>query len=147
MLQVIEAVGVCVDEVAVDPAFPQQQVQDAVEQGDIRARQDAEVQVGQLAGVGAAWVDDDDLHIRPLRFGVFQTAEQHGVCIGHVAANDQHAIALFDVFVTARRRVGTEAAFVANHSRRHAQARIRVDVVGADQCAGELVEGVIVLGQ
>ena len=65
----------------------------------------------------------------------------------HVGADDQYAIALLDVFVIAWRRIGTQAAFVAHHRRAHAQARVAVDIVGADQGAGQLVEGVVVLGQ
>ena len=45
----------------------------------IGAGQDRQVQVGQLAGVGAPRIDDDDLHLRTARLGFFQAAEQYRV--------------------------------------------------------------------
>ncbi|KUR50582.1 hypothetical protein PST407_01351 [Pseudomonas syringae pv. tomato] len=67
--------------------------------------------------------------------------------VSHVAADDHHAVAQLKVLVAARRRIGPQAALVAGHGRRHAQPRVAVDVVGADQRAGQLVERVVVLGQ
>ncbi len=145
--QRIEAFGMGIDEAAVDPAFPHEDMQQALEQRDIGAGQDRQVQVGQLAGVGAAWVDDDDGHLRPLRLCFLQTAEQHRVCVGHVAAGDQQAVGQLDVLVAAGRSVGAQAALVADHCRGHAQPRVGIQVVGADQGAGQFVEGVVVLGQ
>ena len=52
-----------------------------------------------------------------------------------------------EVVVAARRRVGAERRLVAGDRARHAQARVGVDVVGADEALGELVEDVVVLGQ
>ena len=108
---------------------------------------DRQVQVRQFAGVCAARVDHDYLHVRPLAFRFFQPTEQHRVGVSHVAANDQHAVAELNVFVVTRWCVGTQAAFVADHCGRHAQPRIAVDIVGADQCSGQFVECVVVLGQ
>lgn len=122
-------------------------MQDAVEQCDVGAGQQRQVQVGQLAGVGAPRVDHDDADLRPSGLGGFQATEQDRVGEGHVAAGDQHAIGAVEVFVAARRCVGAQAALVADHRRGHAQARIAVDVVGADQSPRQLVEGVVVLGQ
>lgn len=67
--------------------------------------------------------------------------------VGHVTADDHHAVAQLQVFVAAGRGVGAEAALVAHHGGGHAQPRIAVDIIGAHQCPGELVEGVVVLGQ
>ena len=147
LLQRLEAFGMGVDIAAVDPAFPQQDMQDAVKQRHVGAGQDRQVQVGQLAGVGAPRIDDDDLHLGAASLGFFQAAEQHRVGVGHVGAGDQQAVASLDVFVTAGRGVGAEAALVADHRAGHAQARVGVDIVGADQGAGQLVEGVVILGQ
>ena len=55
--------------------------------------------------------------------------------------------AWFDVVVAGRRRVGAQRELVAGHRAAHAQARVAVDVVGADQALGQLVEDVVVLGQ
>ncbi len=116
-----EALGVRRDEGAVDPAFAQQQVQQAMKQGHVGARANAQVQVGQLGGVGAAWIDDDDAHLRPRGLRCLQATEQHRVGIGHVAAGDQQHVGLLDVLVRAGWGVGAEAALVADHCRGHAQ--------------------------
>ena len=58
--QRVEAGGVGGDVGGIDPALPQHQVQQAVEQGDVGAGQDLQVQVGGLGGLGAPRVDDDD---------------------------------------------------------------------------------------
>ncbi|MNO77934.1 hypothetical protein D3C76_690570 [compost metagenome] len=147
VFQLGQAFGVVPDEVTIYPVFPQQQMQNPMEQGDIGARQDRQVQVSQIAGICTTWVYDNDLHLRPAGFGCFQAAKQHRVGVGHVAADDHHAIAQLQVFVAAGRGVGTQAALVADHRRGHAQARIAVDVVGAYQGTRQLVEGVVVLGQ
>ena len=52
-----------------------------------------------------------------------------------------------DVVVAGGRRVGAERLLVARHRARHAQPRVGVDVVGADQALRELVEDVVVLGE
>ncbi len=64
-----------------------------------------------------------------------------------VAAHDEQAVGVLQVVVAGRRRVGAQRLLVAGHGAAHAQARVGVDVVGADQALGELVEDVVVLGQ
>ncbi|VFT12230.1 Uncharacterised protein [Pseudomonas aeruginosa] len=105
-LQVGETLGMLGDERTVDPVLPEQDMQDAVEQCDVGAGQQRQVQVGQLAGVGAPRVDHHDAHLRPSGLGGFQATEQDRVGEGHVAAGDQHAIGAVEVFVAARRCVG-----------------------------------------
>ena len=122
-------------------------MQNPVEQRHIRSRQDGQVQVGQVAGVGTPRVNHQHFHLRALRLGLLQASEQYRVGVGHIAADDHHAVAVFQVFIAARRRIGAQAALVADHRRRHAQPRIAVDIIGAHQCAGQLVEAVVVLGQ
>ena len=78
---------------------------------------------------------------------VFDAAEQDRMRIGGVGADDENQVGLVDIFVAGRRRIGAQRLLVAGHRARHAQARIGIDVVGADQALGELVEDVIVLGQ
>src|SRR6185436_213677 len=58
-----------------------------------------------------------------------------------------YGVGAVDVLVAARRRVRPERKLVAGDRRGHAQAGIGVDVVGADESPGELVEYVIVLGE
>src|ERR1700730_15706790 len=54
---------------------------------------------------------------------------------------------MVDVFVTRRWRVRSQGLLVSRDRRRHAQSRVGIDVVGADQALGQLVEYVVILGQ
>ena len=145
--QRLEAAGVRGDVGRVDPAFPQHDVQQAVEEGHIGARQQLQVQVGHLGGFGAPRVDDDQLHRRVGAACVLQPAEQDRVRVSGVAAGDEHRLRVVQVVVAGGRRVGAERGLVAGHRAAHAQTRVGVEVVGADQALGQLVEDVVVLGE
>ena len=56
-------------------------------------------------------------------------------------------LCVVDVIKTGRRGVRAKGQLVARHGRGHAKPGIRVDVVGADQALGQLVEDVVVLGE
>ena len=142
-----EARGVRVDVGAVCEVFPQHDVQQRVVQHDVGARQQRQVQVGLLGGLGAARVGDDDSQRRVDAARVFDAAEQHRVRPGHVRSGDEEGLRQADVVVAGGHGVGTQAGLVAGHGRAHAQARIGVDVVGMDEALAELVEDVVVLGQ
>ena len=103
--------------------------------------------IRQVAGVGAPGVDDQHFHLGSACLGLFQPAKQYGVGVGHVTADDHHAIAGLQVLIAARWRVGPQAALVADHRRGHTQPGIAVDIVGAHQRPGEFVETVVILGQ
>ena len=122
-------------------------MQHAVEQRDVGAGHDREMQVGALGGLGAARIDDDDLQPRVARLRCLDAAKQDRMRPGGVRARDEQQSRVVDVLVARRRRVGAERLLVAGDRARHAQARIGVDVVGADQALGELVEDVVVLGE
>ena len=93
-----------------------------MEQSDIGARQNRQMQIGQIAGVGAPWVDDDDFHLRTARFSLFEPTKKYRMGVGHVTADDHHAITELQIFIAAWRCIGAETTFVADHGRRHAQA-------------------------
>ncbi|KPW97855.1 hypothetical protein ALO50_200135 [Pseudomonas syringae pv. cerasicola] len=112
---------VCGNELGINQAFTDQHMEDAVKQRNVGARLNRQVQVRQFAGIGAPWVDDDEFHLRATAFCFFQATKKNRVRVGHVAADDHHAIAQFDIFIAARRCVGAQAALVAGHGRRHAQ--------------------------
>ena len=147
ILEIGKAVGVRSDVRVIEQAFPQHHMQHSVEQRDVGARQDLQEQVGGLGGRGAPRVDDDDLQIGTRRLCRLDPAEQHRVRPRGVRAGDEQAIGGVDVVVARRRRIGAQRLLVAGDRRRHAQPRIGVDVVGADQSLGQLVEGVIVFGE
>ena len=124
------------------------QMQHAVEQRDVGAGLDGEVQVRFGRGGGAARIDHDG----PERRGyVARAASMRRYRIGCAHAVFEPAmkssVGVVDVLVACRRRVAAERLLVARHRARHAQPRIGVDVVGADEPLGELVEDVVVLGQ
>ena len=54
---------------------------------------------------------------------------------------------MVDVFIAGGRRVRAQRGLVAGHGGGHAKARVGINVVGAKQSLGELVEDVIVLGE
>ena len=108
---------------------------------------DREMQVRALAGRRAARVDDDDAQLRPPLLRGHQPAVKDRVAPGEVGADQQDQIGGLEVGVAARHRVGAEGALVAGHGRGHAQARVGVDVGGAEKALGQLVRDVIVLGQ
>ena len=64
-----------------------------------------------------------------------------------VGAEQEQHVGLVDVGVGRRRAVGAERARVARDRAGHAQARVGVDVVGAEEALGQLVDRVVVLGQ
>jgi len=104
-------------------------------------------QIGHRRRIGAARIDDDPANRRIGRLGRFESTEQHRVRVGHVAAGEQHGAGRFEIVVAGGRPVCAERHLVGAHGARHAQSRVRVDVVGAHQPLGELVEDVVVLGQ
>jgi hypothetical protein len=136
LAQRVKALGVRADVRLVEQPLPQQQVQHAVEQHDIGAGRDGEVQVRLARGVGAARVHDDHAQVLAARARRLEAAVEHRV-------RDR----VLDVLVAARRGVGAKRGLVARDRGGHAQARVGVDVVRADDAARELVEDVIVLGQ
>ena len=67
--------------------------------------------------------------------------------VGGVRSGYEDTIRGVDIGITRRGRIGAQCRLVTGDRRRHAQTRIRVDVIGADEAFRELVEDVIVFGQ
>ena len=97
--------------------------------------------------VGAPRIDHDELRPRVPRAGILDPAEEDRVRPCGVGPRDKEQIRVIDVGVAGGRRVGAERQLVAGDRRGHAQPRVGVDVVGADQRPGELVEDVVVLDE
>ena len=146
-LQRIESLCVSSDECVVAQAFRQHHVQHPVVKRDVSAGQDRQKQIGCRRGIGATRIDHDDFKIGPRRLGRLDATKQNWVRKRRVGTGDEQAMRAVDIGVTGRRRIGTQRHFVTRHRRRHAQARIGIDVVSADQALGEFIEDVIVLGQ
>ena len=117
------------------------------EQRRVHAGRDRQKQIGIVGGRGAARIDHHDLGAA-LAAGCAACA---GTAPGwHQAALEPTStmqIGLVEIGVSARHGVGAEGAAVAGDRRRHAQARIGVDIGRADEALHQLVGDVIVLGQ
>ncbi|KFB68800.1 MAG: hypothetical protein CAPSK01_001655 [Candidatus Accumulibacter vicinus] len=135
------------DVVAIDALLVEQDVEQTVVERDVGAGPERQVQVGQRCGFAAARVDDDDPQFRIGCACVLDAAKDDRMRDRRVGAGNQQAVGQGDVLVTTRWSIGAERLLVTGHRRRHAQARVGVDVVGADQPLGELVEDVIILGE
>ena len=68
------------------------------------------------------------------------------MAFGCVGANQKGHRAVIEILVTARRTIGPKAAGVTSHSGTHAQARVRIEIVGTNGAFEELLRQVIVLG-
>ncbi|VWC39015.1 hypothetical protein BST28156_06867 [Burkholderia stagnalis] len=129
------------DERGIGPAVRVQQVQQPVHQREIGARADLQEQVRLVRGAGAPQIDDDQL--RAGLHAVHHSQKQDRVAIGHVRADHEEQVRAIEVLVRARRAVRAERQLVAAARARHAQARVRLDPVGADEALRQLVDEVL----
>src|SRR3546814_4636117 len=60
---------------------------------------------------------------------------------------DQYSVGVIQVFIAGGRRIRPQRQLVCGDGAGHAQARIGIDVIGAHQRPGQLVEDGVVLGQ
>ena len=67
--------------------------------------------------------------------------------VGSIRSGNENQISVINIFITRRGRVGAERKLVAADRRGHTQARVGIDIIGADQTLREFVEGVVVLGE
>lgn len=129
------------DELLVDPAFRDDQVQQAEREGEVGAGARGEVQVGLFGGAGAARVDDDQGAAARLEFGEVAQGGRHG--LGQVRADEDHAAGARDVRQgEGQPAVEAEGSLVGGGGRGHAEAAVVVDLRGAQGDAGELAERV-----
>jgi hypothetical protein len=66
---------------------------------------------------------------------------------GRVGADQHQKVGLIEIVIAAGHGVGAERAAVTRDGRRHAEARIGIDIGAADESLHQLVGDVIVLGQ
>ena len=119
--------------------------EDRIEQGQVGAGSDLQVQV--RAGRGRRRARVDNRNCRPLGLAPTDPRPQDRVTGRCVRAEDQHVVGSVDVRVRRRRAVAPEGAGVSGDRRGHAQPRVRVDVVGGEESLRELVGDVVVLGE
>ena len=143
----VEVAAVPRDESLVDHALARQVAQQAVEQPHVGARLHGQMDIGQLAGGRAARVDHHQFHLRAGFADAGDALEQDRMAPGRVRAHQHDHVGQFQVFIAARHDILAERALVARHCRRHAQARIGVDVRAAHIALHELVGHVIIFRQ
>ncbi|KAG1367112.1 hypothetical protein G6F59_018817 [Rhizopus arrhizus] len=90
-------------------------MQHGVEQGDVGARRNRQVQVRERGGVRAPRIHRNHLHARASRARHLQPAEQYRMRVGHVGAGDQHGVRQLQGFIAGGRRIRTQRALVARH--------------------------------
>ncbi len=120
-------------------------VAEAVQQHKVRARGDGQVDVRELGEHGHPGINHDDRELALLE-SFLESPVDDRVLLREVRAEREKAVGVVKVHVAAGRAVGTEGALVAGHRRRHAQGGVAIVVVGADDPADQLAEGVELLG-
>ncbi|MGF6801153.1 hypothetical protein OKW48_004585 [Paraburkholderia youngii] len=137
----VPAFGVFGDKRRIGCAAFVQQMQQTVQQREVGAGFDLQEQIGFLGGRVAARIDDDQLRAR--LHAIHHAQEQDRMTVGHIRAADEKQIRVIEVFIRAGRAVRTERQLVAARRARHAQARIRFDIVRADKALRELVDQIL----
>ena len=139
----LEAVGVRLDEVVVEPVALDQEMQDRAHQGRVGAGTQPEEHVGGAGEWGDARVGDDELAATVTRPP--HVARSDRCALGDVRAGHEHDVGERDVGPGVRRAVDAERALVRRAGRHHAQATVVVEVRGAHREAGELADEVCLL--
>ena len=78
---------------------------------------------------------------------ILNTPEHNRVRIGGIRSGNKNTLRVIYVLIAARRRIHAQRGLVTRHGRGHAQARVGIHVIGADEPFGQLVENVIIFGQ
>src|SRR5579883_2105962 len=91
------AVGVRHDVLAEVALVRDDVVDDAAEEGDVRARTERDVDVGDRAGPGVAGIDVDELGAP--RLGFHDPLEPNRVALGHVGSLDDDAVSVLQVLL------------------------------------------------
>lgn len=128
----VKAGHVLRDVVAVDEAFADQDVGDAVEQRDVGAGLDGEVEIGHHGGLGDAGVDCDEGAGLGAGGAAIDPLAENGMVVGDVGADEQDDVGSLHVGVGAGRPIGAEGELVASDSGGHAEGSIPVVIAGAE---------------
>ena len=137
----VEAVHPLIDERRVRQAVVQQVAGDGVQPDQVGSRLGMQKQIGAPGHLVLAEIGHDQLlaveFVRAL-----DARRDHRMALGRVAADDEHQVGLLDVRDRARIAAVADRAEQAHGRRRLAVARAVVDVVGADDRAGQLLHQV-----
>ena len=139
----VEADGVGVDEVVVEPVVADQLVEHGAEQRRVGARAHGEEQVGGAGERHDPGVLDDQLGAAVA--GLPDVARGDRERLGDVRPGDPHDIGQRDVAPRVGAAVDAERLLVAGPGRHHAVAAVVVEVGGVQGEAGELADQVALL--
>ena len=121
--------------------------QEAVEQRHIAAGAQRQMQIGLVGRRGPARIEAHDPHGRVLLPRSDHALVQHRMAPRGIRSDEDDEVGELQVLVVAGDDVLAEGALVAGDARGHAQARVGVDIGGADEALHQLVGDVVVLGQ
>ena len=141
--RLVEADGVGVDELVVEPVVADQLVEHGAEQRRVGARTDAEEQIGGAGQRHDAGILDDQLGAAVA--GLPDVAGRDRERLGDVGAGDPHDVGERDVAPRVGAAVDAERLLVAGAGRHHAVAAVVVEVGGLQGEAGELADQVALL--
>ena len=125
--QCLKTSGVGIDEVSIDIAVLDHQVDQAVEQIHIAARSDRQIEVGKHRRLGLARIADNQFVI----FVLVEMMPEDGVIVGDISADQKDRIGLAQTAIRSRRAVRAKALFVTGHRRTHTQRGIAVVIARA----------------
>ena len=141
--ELIKTFTAFLDEFLVLPAFFEEDVHQAVEQGDVAAGPVTDVQRGEISEINAARVSDDQFDAAPA-YCPPQHRPEDGMLLGGVRADDEQRLGVIGNIV---HRVGHCARAVGGGQTGHGagvtETGAVVYVVRPDNLAGELVHQVV----
>jgi hypothetical protein len=118
---------------------------DAVRDREIAVWHHLQVVLRVRRGASAPRAHVDDQHLLAARAPVDHAREQHRVHLRRVVAPEQEHVAAIEIVVAARRLVDAVGGEETGHGRRHAQPRVRIDVIRREASLHELL-GRVTLG-
>ncbi len=131
-------VGVPVDEVPVDPAGGDDVVGDVVQDREVGARPEDDGRIGQIHAAVGEGRQDRHAHMLVAQPPVGQPAPEDRVHLGHVRAPEHEGIGGLEIIVAAHRLVHAKGAHEGGGGRRHAVARVGVEIVRSEARPHEL---------
>ncbi len=138
----LEAVRVRVDVLVIDEVTLDQDVNDPVDEREIRSRLHRQVHIGEHRGLRDARIGDDQ-RLGGVRF---KPLPENRMVVGDVGADQQDDIRTLEVLVRAGRAIAAKRSLIAGHGRRHAQRGVAVVIARAETKLRELAERVELLG-
>jgi hypothetical protein len=141
LLELVEVLGPLLDELLVLQVVLDDVLHEGVEERDVRARVEGQVDVGELRRRRETRVGRDDL--RALLLGLHNPPANQGVLLECVGPDNEEDVRIGDVLDRLGHRTGAEGAGEADHGRGVAEAGAVVHVRGLHGHARELLHQVV----